>query len=230
VLKDKYPVTNLPLIVVGGGGHAKVLISALLLLRKRMLGFVDVNLSMPPLLDVANLGDDDAVFAHSPQDVRLVNGVGSINSTIARQRIYEKFRERGYAFEPVIHPFAMVSPEVEIQAGVQIMAGAVVQPGTKLEEDAIVNTGACVDHDCLIEAHAHIAPRATLSGNVHIGRGSHIGAGATIIQGIKVGAASLVGAGAVVIRDVPDEVTVAGVPADLMTRRVMSGPRGLDVK
>jgi sugar O-acyltransferase (sialic acid O-acetyltransferase NeuD family) len=225
-LRDQHRITNLPLIVVGGGGHAKVLVSTLFLLRQKVLGFVDLNRSMPPLFGIANLGDDDAVFAHSPDQVRLVNGVGSTSSTIQRQRIYEKFVKRGFVFESVIHPSAMVAPEVEIGAGVQIMAGAVLQPGTSLGDNVIVNTGACVDHDCLIEAHAHIAPRAVLSGNVHIGRGSHIGTGATIIQGIRVGAAAIVGAGAVVIRAVPDEVTVAGVPAEIVTHRVTSRPEG----
>jgi UDP-perosamine 4-acetyltransferase len=207
------------LIVVGGGGHAKVLVSTLLLSGREVLGFVDVNASIPKLLSIANLGDDSAAFAHSPEQVRLVNGVGSINSAIRRRKIYERFAERGYAFETVIHPSAIVSLEVEVDEGVQIMAGAVVQPGTRLGMNAIINTGACVDHDCLIEAHVHIAPGATLSGDVRIGRGSHVGTGATIIQGIKVGSGCVVGAGAVVIRDVPDGVTVAGVPATLLTRR-----------
>lgn len=223
-MRAQDPIPNLPLIVVGGGGHAKVLVSTLFLLGQRVLGFVDLNPSMSRLLNITNLGDDSAVFVHSPEQVRLVNGVGSTDSSIRRRKIYEKFVERGYVFETVIHPSAIVSPEVEIGEGVQIMAGALVQPGTRLEEDAIVNTGACVDHDCLIEAHAHIAPGATLSGEVHIGYGSHIGTGATIIQGIKVGAGSIVAAGAVVIRDVPDGVTVAGVPAALLTRRVTSRP------
>jgi UDP-perosamine 4-acetyltransferase len=225
-LSDQDPIPSLPLIVIGGGGHAKVLVSALFLLHQKVLGFVDLNRSMPPLLGIANLGDDDAVFAHPPEQVRLVNGVGSTSSTVQRQRIYEKFVKRGYVFENVIHPFAMVAPEVEIGTGVQVMAGAVLQPGTSLGNNVIINTGACVDHDCLIEAHAHIAPRAVLSGNVHIGRGSHIGTGATIIQGIRVGAAAIVGAGAVVIRAVPDDVTVTGVPAEIVTHRVTSRPEG----
>ncbi len=223
-MRNRDAVSNPPLIVVGGGGHAKVLVSSLLLSGREILGFVDVNPSVVKLLSISNLGDDSAVFAHFPEQIRLVNGMGSINSAIRRREIFEKFRERGYAFEPVIHPSAIVSPEVEIDEGVQIMAGAVIQPGTRLGENAIVNTGACVDHDCWIGAHVHIAPGVTLSGDVRIGRCSHIGTGATIIQGIKIGSGCVVGAGAVVIRDVPDEVTVAGVPAILLTRRAESRP------
>lgn len=204
---------SLPVIVVGGGGHAKVLVSTLLLQNRRVLGFVELKPSLPPLLGIAHLGDDSMVFLHSPDQVRLVNGVGSVDSTVLHRTVYEKFREREYIFETVVHPSAVLAPEVHIEHGVQLMAGAVVQAGSRLEENVIINTGACVDHDCLIRAHAHIAPGVTLSGGVHIGEGAHIGTGATIIQGVKVGAGSLVGAGAVVIGDVPAGVSVVGVPA-----------------
>ena len=203
---------GLPLIVVGGGGHAKVLVSTLLQQGRRVLGFVDLNPSLPPLLGVAHLGDDSAVFLHAPDQVGLVNGVGSIGSTVLRRTVYEKFRERRYIFDSVIHPSAVIASEVNVEDGVQVMAGVVVQPGSRLGANVIINTGACVDHDCSINAHAHIAPGVTLSGNVHIGEGAHIGTGASIIQGIKVGAASIVRAGTVVTADVPASPTAKATP------------------
>lgn len=204
---------SLPVIIVGGGGHAKVLASTLLLQQRTILGFVDPKCSLPPLLGIAHLGGECVVFLHPPDQVRLVNGVGSIDSTDLRQTIYEMFRERQYIFDSVIHPSAIVAPEVHIEDGVQIMAGVVVQPGSRLGANVIINTGARVDHDCSIDAHAHIAPGVILSGCVHIGKGAHVGTGASIIQCVQVGAAATVGAGAVVIGDVPAGVTVVGVPA-----------------
>jgi sugar O-acyltransferase (sialic acid O-acetyltransferase NeuD family) len=206
-------------IVIGGGGHAKVLVSMLRLQNRKILGFVDPKASLPPLLETVHLGDDDAVLLHLPNWVGLVNGVGSIDSTALRQAVYEKLRAKQYVFETMIHSSAIVAPEVCMGDGAQIMAAAVVQPGSWVGENAIVNTGARVDHDCSIGAHAHIAPGVTLSGNVRIGDGAHIGTGASIIQGVTVGACSLVAAGAVVIRDVPAGVTVAGVPARQMAPR-----------
>jgi sugar O-acyltransferase (sialic acid O-acetyltransferase NeuD family) len=204
---------NLPAIVIGGGGHAKVLINALLLAHREVLGYVDLDSALAPVLGVSCLGDDSAIFRHAPDTLRLVNGVGSAGSTAVRRRIFERFQEKQYAFATVIHPSAIIAPDVRIDEGAQVMAGAIVQSGSSLGANSILNTGACVDHDCIIGAHAHIAPGVTLSGNVRIGQGAHVGTGACIIQGIVIGADSLVAAGAVVVDNVPAGVTVAGVPA-----------------
>jgi UDP-perosamine 4-acetyltransferase len=210
---------ELPVIVIAGGGHAKVLVSALLLRERKVIGFVDLNLELPPLLGAPHLGDDSAVLGHPPDGVQLVNGVGSISCTRNRQNVYDWFVQKRYGFATVIHPSAVVAPEVQIEDGVQVLAGAVVQAGCRLGANVIVNTGARVDHDCIIDSHAHVAPGVTICGAVHVGTGAHIGAGATVIQGIRIGAGSVVGAGALVIRDIPQGAKVVGVPAASMPDR-----------
>ncbi len=218
VNNDAAANSRLPLIIVGGGGHAKVLVDTLRVEKRRILGFVDPRPSLPPLLDVARLGDDSIINASAPSEIRLVNGVGSIGCTSRRREIHENFCAKHYHFETVIHPSAIVASDVLVEEGAQIMAGAVVQPGSQLGANAIINTGALVDHDCTIGSHAHIGPGVTLSGGVIIGQGAHVGTGAAVIQGIKVGAGSIVGAGAVVIRDVPPGVTVVGVPGRVIVK------------
>jgi UDP-perosamine 4-acetyltransferase len=205
--------SEIPIIVIGGGGHGKVLVSTLLLCRRNIVGFADLNPSASSLLGVGCIGTDAAVLLHAACEVRLVNGVGSSASTANRQAVYDRFTREGYCFSTVIHPSAIIAPEVQIADGVQIMAGAILQPGSSIGANAIVNTGAIVDHDCIVGQHAHIAPGAVLSGGVHVGVGAHVGTGACIIQGVSIGAGSIVGAGAVVIQDVPPGVTTVGVPA-----------------
>jgi sugar O-acyltransferase (sialic acid O-acetyltransferase NeuD family) len=214
---------NLPIIVVGGSGHAKVLVSMLLLEHREVLGFVDPDPSLPPILGVRRLGDDNEVFRHAPDRIRLVNGVGSGRSTELRKSVYARLREKEYVFESVIYPSASIAPDVHAGVGLQVMAGAVVQTGVRLGENVILNTGTIIDHDCVIGDHVHVAPGAILSGCVHLDQGVHVGAGATIIQEIRVGAASVVGAGAVVLRDVPAGITVAGVPATELLKNIRRG-------
>lgn len=195
-----------PVIVIGGGGHAKVLIDALLLQDLEVAGISDPTLTAGQAgpRGVSVLGDDEAVRRFSPDGVQLVNGVGSTGSTARRREIFERFVSAGYRFTSVIHPSAVIAEDVILGHGVQIMAGAVIQTGTTIGDDTIVNTRASVDHDCRVGDHVHLAPGATLSGGVSVGARTHVGVGAIIIQSISIGPDSLIGAGAVVVEDVPE--------------------------
>lgn len=204
-----------PVILVGAGGHAKVLVAALRRLGADILGATDADPALKDarILDVPVLGNDSMLRDHTPDGMLLVNGVGSTGSTRARRVLFETLAARGYHFAAVVDPLALIAGPVDIAEGAQILAGAVIQPETRIGANAIVNTRASIDHDCDIGAHAHIAPGAVLSGGVRVGEGAHIGAGATAIQNVRIGANCIVGAGAAVIADLPDGATAAGVPA-----------------
>lgn len=209
---------NTPIIVVGGGGHAGVLIATLLMLNRTVVGFVHPSPPKRSIFGAKYLGDD-SVLRNKDRDIELVNGVGSVGLKSPRYLLFLKFRSQGFRFATVVHPSAVVAADVRIGEGAQIMATAVVQPGTRVGANCIINTGAVIDHDCEIRPHAHIAPGAVLCGRVWIGTGAHIGAGASVIQEIRVGPWSIVGAGAAVIRNVPAGVTALGVPATWQKNR-----------
>jgi UDP-perosamine 4-acetyltransferase len=204
-----------PVIIIGGGGHARVLISTLKTLRREIIGILHPDLTMAGQLieGIPVLGDDDKVLEYPTDEIELVNGIGSVSSTEKRKSIYTSFKHNGYSFARVIHPAATIAGDVRLMEGVQIMAGAVLQTGCDIGENAIINTGAVIDHDCTIGEHAHIAPGAVLSGGVSIGAMGHIGTAAIVIQGITIGEKTVVGAGSVVVHDIPAGITVVGVPA-----------------
>lgn len=208
-------MSEVPLILVGGGGHAGVLIEALRLQGRHILFATDNDevLHGTKVSDIRIEGPDERVFDISADSVGLINAVGSVSTPIGRRRVFEQFVERGYRFERVIHPTAVVASSAELGEGVQVMAGAVIQPSAIIGPNVIINTRACVDHDCIIEAHVHVAPGVTLSGGVHVHDTVHIGAGATVIQRVDIGREAVVGAGAAVVRDIPAGTTVVGVPA-----------------
>lgn len=203
------------MIILGAGGHAKVLIDALRLQSIELLGLADADIGKKGqlLLDVPVLGGDEEVMKHPVETIRLVNGIGSVRVNPLRRQLFEYFKNKGYRFVSIVHPAAIIAGDVVLSEGAQIMAGAIVQAGCHIGINAVINTGAVVDHDCSIGDHAHISPGVTLSGGVQVGENAHIGTGATVIQGIEIGRNCLVAAGAVVIRNVPDGATVAGVPA-----------------
>ena len=194
----------LPVIVLGSGGHARVLIDALLLNSVKLLGTTDVVPKNMSLLGVSYLGDDDVVERYSPSEVCLVNGVGSISQPYLREKLFKKFKNLGYKFINVIHPFAVIAADVRLGEGVQVMAGAVLQSGSVIGDNVIVNTNVSVDHDCRIGQHVHLAPGVVVCGNVCVEELGHVGAGAKILQSVRVGAHALVSAGTLVKSDIKD--------------------------
>ena len=204
-----------PIIILGAGGHTKVLIDTLQTQLVNLLGITDPdpNKFGQNILGVPVIGDDDSISKYNNKSIFLVNGIGIIDNSNIRCQVFHCFNKRGYSFISVVHDSAIISPNTELSEGVQIMAGAVIQPSCIIGVNSIINSGARIDHDTVIGSHVHVAPGVTISGGVIIGDGALIGAGATIIQGIKIGTHTIVAAGAVVIKDVPDKVTVMGVPA-----------------
>ncbi|OZI12713.1 sugar acetyltransferase [Bacillaceae bacterium SAS-127] len=201
-----------PIIIIGNGGHAKVLTEILLLNNENIIGFTTPQKEENPF-GLNYLGNDSVIFHHLPSDVHLVNGLGSTHSTLVRKKIYQTFSSAGYMFAQVIHPSALVSAYSRLGEGVQIMARAVIQPFAQIADNTIINTVVSIDHDCVIGAHCHIAPGSILSGNVQVGHETHIGTGTTVIQGVKIGSQVLIGAGSLVLKDVKDQTTVYGTPA-----------------
>lgn len=201
--------SSLPVVILGGGGHAKVLIAALRLTNRKLLGVVSPDLVKgSECLGIKVLGNDELILDFDPTKVELVNGIGALPKKPQRWKIAELARRNGFRFARVIHPKAIIASDVDIAEGVQVMAGAVIQPGCKIGQDSIINTGALIDHDCLISDNCHIAPGATLSGSVNIGRYCHIGTSAQIIHNIVVGCNSIVAAGATVYKNVPDNMII----------------------
>jgi sugar O-acyltransferase (sialic acid O-acetyltransferase NeuD family) len=197
------------LVVMGAGGHAKVIVAACLQLGARV---------------VACLDDDPAkAGAHVlgvPVRARCSELVGpqlpmllAIGHNAARKRLATELGLLGVRFATLVHPQAFVDPHVALSHGVVVFAGAVVQPGTTLGAHAIVNTSASIDHDCHVGDFVHVAPGCHLAGNVTLGEGVFLGVGTSVIPGRAVGEWTTVGAGAAVVRDLPPHVTAVGVPA-----------------
>lgn len=202
-------------ILLGTGGHAGVLVAILDDAGTAVEGLVTPDRALHGTLrhGIRVLGDDDAVLQHSPDDVVLVNAIGSVGSTASRREVFDRFKRKGYKFLSLMHPTAIVAPGTVFGEGVQVMARTVVQPGATVGDNSLLNTGVIVEHDCVLGRHVHLATGAVLCGSVRVDDGVHVGAGSVIIQGRRVGELSTVAAGAVVIRDVQRATCVAGVPA-----------------
>lgn len=192
-----------PVLLLGAGGHAKVILEILLSLGAKIEAVVSPkDLKLRELATVKHLRSDEGVLKYSSNEVVIVNAIGSLpNQDNLRYELYQRFSGLGYRFPCVVSSAATLSKDAKIGDGVQILHGAIVNPGSDIGDSTIINTGAIVEHDVFIDKNCHIAPGAIVCGDVSIGSGVHIGAGATIIQGVTIGDGVIVGAGSVVTRD-----------------------------
>lgn len=198
------------LLILGAGGHGRVVAETAIAAGLSVAGFLDEDPSLlrQRPLGLPVLGNTDTL--NQTDAAALGFGVGR-NST--RLALLHRFAISRWSLPWIIHPRAWLSPSAVVGPATVVMANASVQTACQLGAAVIINTNASVDHDCVLADGVHVSPGAHLAGNVTVGESTHIGIGASVIEGIRIGANCLIAAGAVVVQDVPDGQRVAGVPA-----------------
>lgn len=196
------------LIIVGAGGHGKVIADIALNMKYSDIEFLDDNTAIISCMGFPVSGKVSEANKNLDADFIVAIGDSSI-----REKVQRNLEEKNFEIKTLKHPKAVIGNDVIIGKGSVVMAGAVINSGTVIGKGCIVNTGATIDHDNMIGDFVHISVGAHLAGNVKIGRSTWIGAGAIISNNIEVCENVLIGAGAVVIKDIVEPGTYVGVPA-----------------
>ena len=203
-----------PVYLLGGGGHGRVVLDALLSSDANVAGVLDPDLKAGDhVFGVPVMGGDEFLDQFALTEVLLVNGLGANPYVYNRMKLFEELKARGFSFDAVRHPSAVIGRECNLGISSQIMAGVVLQSRVRVGDNAVINTHASVDHDCVIGTHAFVSPGVVLSGDVLVEESAFIGAGAIVLPGIKIGANVVIGAGAVVTKNIPDGWIITGNPA-----------------
>ena len=206
------------IIIVGCGGHSRVLIALLRVLEYEIVGL---------------LGRESADITQDISGVKVVGLMEEINKFIdkgdssfalaigdntERASLYDNLISKGAAVPALIHPLSKIEKTAKIENGAQICIGAIICSEAQIKQNTIINSGAIIDHECIIGEHSHIAPGAKIAGRVQVGEFSFVGVGASVKDKVRIGSNALIGAGSVVINDVEGFSTVAGVPAKLIKK------------
>ncbi|PWV56517.1 acetyltransferase [Chitinophaga sp. S165] len=199
---------NPKIFICGAGGHAKVVLEILEVLKYNCAGIFDDNPDLKELLGYPVLGRWDPARVTDAAKIILAIGNNAVRKKLAETMNCQ--------WGNAIHPSANISTRCSIDMGTVVMAGVSVNSCVSIGRHAIINTNASVDHDCKLANYVHISPNAALAGNVTVGEGTHIGIGSSIKQGVKIGSWSVIGAGTVVTGDVPDNVVIVGNPGRIL--------------
>ena len=193
-------------LLYGASGHAKVICSIFESMDIIVTSIFDDNRNI--LLDKYNvISGYDSKYE---QDLPILISIGD---NMIRKRISERV---SHSFSTAIHSTSVIDDISKVDFGTAIFHRATIQRDTFIGKHCIINTNASVDHDCIIEDFVHIAPSATLCGNIEVGEGTIIGANATVLPNITIGKWCVIGAGAVITDDIPDYSLVVGVPGKII--------------
>lgn len=199
------------LIIIGAGGHGRVV--------------ADIAKQSELYHEISFLDDFEPAKASSFPYLGKVSQANAyiadhcffvaIGNAAVRKKILEELLSSGAVVETLIHPAAIISPDVSIGTGTVVMPGAIVNTSTTIGRGCILNTASSVDHDCNVSNYCHVAVGAHLCGTVNVGEKTWIGAGATVINNVDICADCLIGAGAVVTKSLGQSGIYIGVPARL---------------
>jgi sugar O-acyltransferase (sialic acid O-acetyltransferase NeuD family) len=199
------------LAILGAGGHGRVVADTALSAGWEKIIFYDdawPDIKLNGEWEVT--GDTSTLI----DDIDKYDGVIiAIGNNVTRFKKTEYLIEHSIPLVTIIHPSATLSSRSKLGIGTVVFAGAVINYGVELGFSSIINTHASVDHDCKLGNAIHVSPGVSISGGVSIGDSSWIGIGASVQQYVCIGSQVVVGSGAAVIDDVPDGLTVVGVPA-----------------
>ncbi len=200
-----------PVLVLGAGGHAKVVIEALRAGGVAVAGVVDRQRSAPGVVGAPLIGADEDLPRLRREGLRLA--IVAIGDNRLRVALGATLRGLGFGLINAISPSAEISPTAQLGEGVAVLPRSVINAEARVADFAIINTAAVVEHDCEVGEGAHIAPGAVLTGGVSVGARTLIGANACVTPMLRIGQDVTVGAGACVVAHVAADARVAGVPA-----------------
>lgn len=198
------------LIIIGAGGHGKVIADIALKLKKwNRVMFLDDIVTKKSVMNIDVVGKIDKAILYKDE----ADFVVAIGSNFYRDKIQCSLEKKGLSIVSLIHPNDIIGTDVRIGNGTVIMAGAVINSSCSIGKGCIINTNCNIDHDNIIEDFVHISPGVNLAGNVKIGTKSWIGVGSSVKNNINVCDNVVIGAGAVVVKNIIEKGTYIGIPA-----------------
>lgn len=196
------------LVIIGAGGHAKVICDIALCCGYEKIIFLDDSQKQKSVLGFPVCGKTGDFLKFKENDF-----IVAIGNAAVREKITNELLKNEITPVTVVHPGATVAKSARLSFGIAVMAGAVINPDAVIEEGCIINTGATVDHDCVIEKYCHVSVGCHVAGTVHVGKSTWLGIGSAVSNNVCICENCIIGAGAVVVKDITQSGTYVGVPA-----------------
>lgn len=205
-----------PVLLIGAGGHAKVLIE---LIHQSDDYYIEAVIGRndeihEEIMGYKILKGDIYLADYKAKGINLVAiGIGGYTNNNKRKDLFRNLKNDGYKIINLVHPSAIVSQSVVLGEGVVIFSGVTINTEVIIGDNTVIATGANIDHETIIEDHVLISAGVTVGAGNIIKQGALLALGANVISRVVIGENTLVAAGAVVVSNVAKDTVVYGIPA-----------------
>ncbi|MDB4721240.1 acetyltransferase [Verrucomicrobiales bacterium] len=209
------------IIIIGAGGHSKVLIDIIQKEAKyKLVGLIDDYFKVGSIVMGYEVIGNMKTFNEVITEQKIYGGVVAFGDNYKRSVCAEKINSSNpnFCFVNCIHPKSTIGENVLIGVGNVFMAGTIINSGSIIENHCILNTNSSLDHDCLMSNYSSIAPNVTIGGNVKIGKYSAIGIGTNVFHKITIGQNCIIGGGSLVTNDAKDNSLYYGSPCQFIRK------------
>jgi sugar O-acyltransferase (sialic acid O-acetyltransferase NeuD family) len=203
------------IFILGSGGFAREVYFLLKIIGGyNFRGFINKE----RLSNVIFGNEELAVFSEE-EFLMLNNKNTALAIGTGNPMVIESLRRKfdNYYFPNLFHPTVTGDFEnIEIGRGNIFTANVTMTTCIKIGDFNVFNLLSTIGHDVVIGDCNVVNPSVNISGGVRIGNSNFLGVSSTILQNKTIGNSSIVGASSLVVKNVPDSVTVVGVPAKKM--------------
>lgn len=208
------------MLIVGAKGFAKEVLEVCQEnnFLENLVFFDDINSDMPshlyekfPILK----SKEQAKDYFKSTDNRFVLGLGQPE---LRKMLCDIFIGLGGELTTLISKTAKVgSFGVSIGKGTNILQNAIISNDVRIGKGCLVYYNTTITHDVVLGDFVEVSPNATILGRAKVGNATSIGSHAVILPDLTIGNNVVIGAGSIVTKNIPDNVTVIGVPGVIKT-------------
>lgn len=161
---------NKGLLIIGAGGHGKVVKEVAEAVGYDKIVFLDDN-------------SEEAVgkIADSKQFVQEYQAafVGIGNNKF-RNELLQRLEQEGYEIPVLLHPTAYISKTAVIGKGTVVEPKAIVNANSKVGSGCIISVGAIVDHDVVLEDCVHVNAGAICKAGSFVAKETKLEAGQVV--------------------------------------------------
>ena len=188
-------------IVLGTGGHSRVILENLYILNKKNIKIYDFNFSIKKNNTILKNKVHD-LKKMSKKEISINNNLFlAIGDNEIRKKYFNKFKAK-IKMPNLISKNSSISRYSKLGKANFFNNFCFIGPNSKIGNNNIINTKSLIEHDVKIGSHCHIGPSVKIGGGTSIGDNVMCGIGSIIINKINICSNVTIGAGSIITKSI----------------------------